>query len=206
MRAAVILRVVSGRIRPGRLAAVNTAYTTRYRDVAMGTAGLDRFLVATRPSGDEHELASMTLWRTVEAALAVYEGNLSAMRTLDDREHGEELTRVDYYEVDEGVMRNDHVEPAFLRLTAGSVARGLDADIQQELRRRLVDLPPTVAESYIGRRVLKDVVEIAFVSSWSGDHDRASLEQPIWPEISNRYDAFRVSVFDIVLAGTPPRD
>jgi hypothetical protein len=128
------------------------------------------------------------------------------MRTLDDRGHGEELTRVDYYEVDEGVIRHDAVEPAFLRLTAGTVARGLDADIQQELRRRLVDLPPAVAEGYIGRRVLKDVVEIAFVSSWSGDHDRASLEQPIWPQISTRYDSFRVTVFDIVLAGTPPRD
>jgi hypothetical protein len=199
----VILRVVSGRIRPGRLATVNDAYTTRYRDVAMGTAGLDRFLVATRPVGDEHELASMTLWRTVEAALAVYQGNLSAMRTLDDREHGEELNHVDYYEVDEGVVRHDAVEPAYLRLTAGTVARGLDADIQQDLRRRLVDLPPELAEGYIGRRVLKDVVEIAFVSAWSAGRDRMLLEAPIWPEISTRYDTFRITVFDILLAGSP---
>jgi len=199
----VILRIVSGRIRPGRLASVSDAYRTRYNDVAMGTAGLDRFLVATRPVGDEHELASMTLWRTVEAALAVYQGNLSAMRTLDDREHGEELTNVDYYEVDDGVLRHDGVDSAFLRLTAGTVARGLDADIQQELRRRLVDLPADVAEGYVGRRVLKDLVEIAFVSTWSPGTDRRSLDESIWPEIASRYDAFRIAVFDVLLFGRP---
>ena len=205
MRVAVILRIVSGRIRPGRLASVSDAYTTRYNDVAMDTAGLDRFLVATRPVDEGHELASMTLWRTVEAALAVYQGNLSAMRTLDDREHGEELTHVDYYEVDDGVLRHQGVESAFLRLTAGTVARGLDADIQQELRRRLVDLPADVAEAYVGRRVLKALVEIAFVSTWSPGTERPPLKDPIWPDISSRYDAFRIAVFDVLLSGTPAR-
>jgi heme-degrading monooxygenase HmoA len=203
MRAAVILRIVSGRVRHGRLETVTDAYTTRYRAVAMGTPGLNRFIVAVRPVGDEHELASMTLWSTVEAALAVYEGNLSAKRTLDDREHGEELTHVDYYEVDDGVIQHVGVEASYLRLTAGTVARGLDADIQQDLRRRLGDLPAQLAEGYVGRRVLKDVVEIAFVSTWSAAQDRASLEAPIWPEISSRYDTFRVDVFEVVLAGSP---
>src|SRR5258708_37984937 len=96
-----MLRIVSGRVRQGRLEAVTEAYTTRYHPVAMATAGLDRFVVATRPVGDEHELASMTLWETVEAALAAYAGNLSAIRTLDDRGHGEEPTHGDYYQVDE---------------------------------------------------------------------------------------------------------
>jgi hypothetical protein len=202
----VILRIVSGRIRPGRLDTVSDAYTNRYQPVAMGTAGLDRFLVATRPVADAHELTSMTLWSTVEAALAVYQGNLAAMRTLDDREHGEELTRVDYYEVDDGVILHEGVDAGYLRLTAGTVARGLDADIQQELRRRLGSLPSDLAEGYVGRRVLGDVVEIAFVSTWSAAHDRASLEEPIWPDISSRYDAFRITVFDVLLTGSPPKD
>jgi hypothetical protein len=154
---------------------------------------------------DEHQLASMTVWQTVEAALAAYAGDLSAVRTLDDRSHGEELTNVDYYEVEDGVVQRDGVEPAFLRLTAGTVARGLDADIQQELRRRLHTLPDELAEGYVGRRVLGDVVEISFASTWSGDRDRTSLDAPIWPEISSRYDTFRVDVFDIILSGTPAR-
>ena len=205
MRAAVILRIVSGRIRPGRLDAVTEAYTARYHPVAMATPGLDRFFVGVRPMADEHQLASMTVWQTVEAALAAYAGDLSAVRTLDDRSHGEELTNVDYYEVEDGVVQRDGVEAAFLRLTAGTVARGLDADIQQELRRRLHTLPDELAEGYVGRRVLGDVVEISFASTWSGDRDRASLDAPIWPEISSRYDKFRVDVFDIILSGTPAR-
>jgi hypothetical protein len=199
----LILRIVSGRIRAGRLDTVTNAYSTSYYPVAMRTTGLDRFLVGIRALDDDHGLAAMTLWSTVEAALAAYAGDLSAMQTLDAREHGEELTDVDYYEVDDAMILHDGVRASFLRLTAGSVARGLDADIQQELRRRLVDLPAEVAEGYVGRRVLGDVVEIAFVSTWSSARDRASLEAPIWPDISSRYDTFRVSVFDIVLSGSP---
>jgi len=199
----VILRIVSGRVRQGRLEAVTDAYRTSYHSVAMATAGLERFLVATRPVGDEHELASMTLWRTVEAALSAYAGNLSAIRTLDDRGHGEELTHVDYYEVEDAVIRRDGVDTTFLRLTAGTVARGLDADIQQQLRRRLAGLPPELAEAYVGRRVLGDVVEISFVSTWSGARDRESLDAPIWPDISTRYEAFRVAVFDVISSGSP---
>jgi hypothetical protein len=201
----LILRIVSGRVRHGRLKAVTDAYTNSYHPVAMRTAGLDRFLVGLRPFDDDHGFAAMTLWSTVEAALEAYAGDLSAMRTLDATHHGEELDRVDYYEVDDAVVRRDGVEASFLRLTAGTVARGLDADIQQELRRRLVTLPDEVAEGYVGRRVLGDVVEIAFVSTWSSAQDRETLEAPIWPDISSRYDTFRVSVFDIVLSGTPVR-
>ena len=125
------------------------------------------------------------------------------MQTLDAKSHGEELTHVDYYEVDDATIHREGVEASHLRLTAGTVARGMDADIQQELRRRLGELPPEVAEGYVGRRVLGDVVEIAFVSTWSAGPDRSRLEEPIWPQISSRYDTFRVSVFDIVLSGTP---
>jgi hypothetical protein len=48
-------------------------------------------------------------------------------------------------------------------------------------------------------------VEIAFVSTWSAVRDRSLLEAPIWPGISERYDTFRVGVFDIVLQGAPAR-
>ena len=199
----MILRIVSGRIRKGRADAVACAYRKSYYPLAMQTPGLDSFVVGIAPVDGDHAIAAMTRWRNVEAALAAYEGALSARRTLDAATHGEELTDVDYYEVDDATIRHAGVEATYLRLTAGTVARGFDADIQQELRRRLVDLPPELAEGDVGRRVLGDVVEIAFVSTWSSGRDRASLEAPIWPQISARYDTFRISVFDIVLSGTP---
>ena len=49
-----------------------------------GTSGLDRYLVAARPAPDGgHKLGAITVWSTVEAALAAFEGDLSAVRTLD---------------------------------------------------------------------------------------------------------------------------
>ena len=199
----MILRIVSGLIRKGRADAVARAYKKSYYPVAMRTPGLDGFVVGISPLNGDHAIAAMTRWRTVEAALAAYEGDLSAKRTVDAKAHGEELTHVDYYELDDATIQREGVQAIRLRLTAGTVARGMDADIQQELRRRLGELPPEVAEGYVGRRVLGDVVEIAFVSTWSAGPDRSRLEEAIWPQISSRYDTFRVSVFDIVLSGTP---
>jgi hypothetical protein len=199
----MILRVVSGRVPEGQLDVVVDAYRRDYVPIAHQTAGLDRFVVAGRPASDgSHELASMTIWTTVEAALAAYGGDLTAVRTLDDRSHGETLSRVDYYEVDEGGARHQTGDATRLRLTAGSVARGHDADIQQELRHRLPELPPEAIEAYVGRRVLGADVEIALVTSWSAAPSGMALDEPLWPSISDRYDAFRVGVYDILIAGT----
>jgi hypothetical protein len=198
----MILRVVSGRVPEGQLDAVVDAYRRDYVPIARRTADLDRFVVAGRPTSDgSHELAAMTIWSTVEAALAAYTGDLTAIRTLDGRSHGETLSRVDYYEIDEGGARRQTGGSTRLRLTAGSVARGLDADIQQELRHRLPDLPPEAIEAYVGRRVLGADVEIAFVSTWSAAPAGMALDEPLWPSISDRYDAFRIAVFDILIAG-----
>jgi len=144
----------------------------------------------------------MTTWTTVEAALEAYAGDLRAVRTLDGRNHGETLSGVDYYEIDEGGARRRTGVSTRLRLTAGSVARGLDADIQQELRQRLPELPPEVIEAYVGRRVLGGEVEIALVTSWSAAPAGVALDEPLWPSISDRYDAFRIGVYDILIEGT----
>ena len=198
----MILRVVSGRVPAGQLDTVVDAYRRAYVPVARKTAGLDRYVVAARPGSDGgHELAAMTIWSTVEAALVAYEGNLAAVRTLDARSHGETLSKVDYYEVDESGARREIGEPTKLRLTAGTVARGLDADIQQDLRRHLPELPPEAIEAYVGRRVLGAAVEIALVTTWSAAPGDVALEAPLWPAIADRYESFRVAVHDIFVQG-----
>jgi hypothetical protein len=201
----VILRVVGGVVPPGQIDAVVEAYRRDYVPIAEQAVGLDRFMVGARPdAGGDHPFAAMTVWTSVEAALAAYGGDLEAVRTLDGRGHGEHLTRVDYYEVDEAAALRRPGAPAHLRLTAGTVARGLDADIQQELRRRLPDLPAEVIEAFVGRRVLGSEVEIALVTVWSGVPEGTALDAPIWPAISSRYDAFAIQVLDVVLAGAGP--
>ena len=66
----MILRIVRGRVPAGRLDDVVAAYRRDYVPVAAAARGLDRFLVAARALPDGGcEIASMTLWASVEAAL-----------------------------------------------------------------------------------------------------------------------------------------
>jgi hypothetical protein len=81
------------------------------------------------------------------------------------------------------------------------VGRGLDADIQRELRGRLGGLDPEVVDAYVGRRVLGPWVEIAFVSTWSATPPGRRLGDPIWPDISGQYETFQIQVFDVLLEG-----
>jgi hypothetical protein len=187
---------------PGKLDDVIDAYRSGYLPIATKAVGLDRFVVGARDRPDgSHGLAAMTLWTTVEAALAAYDGDLAVPRTLDARSHGEEMSRVDYYEIDDGAARRRSGDATWLRLTAGTVASGLDAEIQQELRKRLPELPAEAVEAFVGRRVLGSDVEIAFVTTWSGVPAGRSLEAPIWPSISDRYDTFRIAVHRILIEG-----
>jgi len=201
----VILRVVNGRIPPGMLESVRAALERDYVPVARRQPGLDRFLTAVRPTETGHQIALMTVWTDLESALAAYGGNLTAVRTIDGVGHGEILDDVEFYEVETGGVRLTGGTPRFLRLTAGTVRRGLDADIQRELRSRLKVLGPEVVDAYVGRRVKGSSVEIAFVSTWTEGAAGRRLDEPIWPDISAQYDAFSIGVFDVLLEGSRDR-
>jgi hypothetical protein len=198
----LILRVVTGRIRPGELESVTSSFRSGFGDVARATVGLDRFVAGTRPDGNGgHVLAIATIWADVDAAVTALGGDLAGLTMIDGTDHGAALERVDYYELEELRTRAGETEPGLLRLTAGTVARGLDADMQQELRGRLGDLPDEAAEAYVGRRVLGRLGEIAFVSTWSTRPKTLRLDEPIWPGISNRYESFRMDVLEVFLSG-----
>ena len=143
----------------------------------------------------------MTLWTDLESASVALGGQLTALRVIDGVDHGEILERVDYYEVEIVEARRQPGLPRYLRLTAGTVSRGLDADIQRELRSRLGELPPEVVEAYIGRRVRGPSVEIAFVSAWTDAAALERIERPVFPEISAQYDTFWIRLFDVLLEG-----
>ncbi len=201
----MILRVLHGRIPAGELDAVRAALEADYVPSAQTHDGLDRFLVAARPEGDGHAVAMLTVWTDVGAAMAAYGGDLSALRTHDGRNHGETLERVDYYEVEINETRRTAGVPRRLRLTAGTVGKGLDADIQRDLRNRLRELETEAVDAWIGRRVLGGSVEIAFVSTWADTPAGRRLDAPIWPDISSQYDSFSVTVFDVLLEGAAER-
>ena len=199
----MILRIVRGLVADGDVAGLREAFATSYEPVARATPGLVRYHAAQRPDGDIHRLVVVTFWASVDAALAAYGGDLDTPKTLDGAERRATLTEVTYFEVDESQLRRSDVHPTVLRLTVGRVAQGIDAGIQAELRSRLHELDDGLSEAYVGRRFVGTDVEVAFVSTWSEAPAGRSLDQPIWPDISARYDVFVVETFVPILSGPP---
>lgn len=202
----MILRIVRGRVARDRLDGLITSVDEPFRAAARSTPGLVRFHVGVRaPNAEECELVVITFWATVESALEAYGGSLDAVRTLDWAGDPRALRDVAFFEVDESTLRRSDDDASLLRLTIGRVARGLDADIQAELRTRMHALDPEMTEGYVGRRILGSEVEIAFVSAWRTAPAGRSLDAPFWPDISARYDAFEVATYDPIASGAAAR-
>ena len=200
----MILRIVRGRVASDRLDDLVATFDEPFRTAALSTPGLVRFHVGVRaPSADECELVVVTFWATVEHALEAYGGSLDAVRMLDWAGDPAALHEVAYFEIDESTLRRSEADASILRLTVGRVARGLDADIQAELRSRMHALEPEMTEAYVGRRILGADVEIAFISAWRREPATRSLDAPFWPDISARYDAFEVATYEPIASGAP---
>jgi hypothetical protein len=201
----VILRIVGGHVRPGDLDDVLESFRATYQPLLRSTAGLRRFVLGVRPGdGESHHLEAFTIWESIEATSDAYGGDLRSPRTIDGRSRGATFETVAYYELEAGRTQTSDAAPTLLRLTAGTVSRGHDAEIQQDLRGRLSELPDEVVEAYVGRRVRASQVEIAFLSTWSSAPDGRRLDAPIWPEISDRYDTFALDLLDIALTSDGP--
>jgi hypothetical protein len=199
----VILRIVRGEVASGRLPDLRAHFTEAFDPVARALPGLVRYHAAVRAQGDAHRLVIVTFWNSVDAALDAYGGDLDTPRTIAGIDAYATLTDVAYFEVDESQLRRADAHPVVLRLTVGRVAQGIDAGIQQEVRSRLHELHEGMSEAYVGRRFVGSDVEVAFVSTWSEVPQGRMLDEPIWPDISARYDAFEVETFVPVLSGPP---
>ncbi|MEO5964656.1 MAG: hypothetical protein ABIR11_04265 [Candidatus Limnocylindrales bacterium] len=197
----MILRIVRGHVAADRLPALRDRFLHSYAPLARRAKGLIRFHTAVRPVGDAYDLVVVTFWASIGEALEAYDGALDSVRVLDGLADEAELREVRYFEVDESQLRSSTNDAAYLRLTIGRVTRGADVEIQQELRTRMVTLEATMTEAYVGRRIVGDDVEVAFVSAWVAGGSSGPLDAPIWPDISARYDAFEVALYEPVVSG-----
>lgn len=198
----VILRILRGRVQSSRLRALAATARDAYAPVASAIGGLARFHVATRPIGRAHELAIVTFWKDVDAALKVYGGDLARPVVLGGVRFDATFTGVDYYEVDEVQIRDADATPGVLRISAGEIERGLDAEIQRDIRDRLPALNGELLEAYVARRLVDSVVEVAFVSTWRREPPDTALSEPVWPDISTRYSKFLLETYVPLDLGT----
>ena len=192
----MILRIVRGRVAAHRVEGLTATFGASPGGRAGATPGLVRGHFGVRPlAGGEHEVVLVTCWETVDAAITAGGGDLDGLRSHDGVTADAELPEIAYFEVDESMLRRSEAAADVLRLSVGRVARGLDVDIQHELRERMHLLEPEMTEGYVGRRIVGGDVEIAFLSAWEREPAGRSLDAPVWPDISAGYDAFEVTTF-----------
>ncbi len=193
----VILRIVRGFVAPERSDALVDAFRARRAELVTH-AGLLRYHVAWRQVDEGgHELLSMTVWESAEAAIREY-GDLNQPRSLGGLDELAEGTTASFYELDESMLRETGADRGTVRYTAGVIPFGSDVDIQLELRRRMPGIGSEMTEGYVGRRIVGDSVEVAFVSVWQVDRPGQPLDQPLWRDLSTRYSSFEIATFALL--------
>jgi hypothetical protein len=191
----LILRIVRGRVLPGRHESLRAGLVASFAQVRE-YAGIIQAHMALRSAADGIEFAVISTWMTPDAAMAVFGRNVERVASLPGVTEHLDVRTVEHFEVDESLVVDTEEPPAVARIAVGSVELGNDVEIQQEIRSRANALGPGVVEAYVGRRIRDRLVEVAFVTLWAGEPADESLEEPLWPDVAERYKTYWIEVYD----------
>jgi hypothetical protein len=147
-----------------------------------------------RVTGDGASVAIVTAWKDAVRALSFDRDIRAFDRTL----HAPEPV---LYECEISDRSPAEEPPGVLRIAAGWIERGPEAEIQQELRRRLPGLGPELLDAYVGRRIRGRSVEILLVATWTTEPPDHPLDEPLWPDITARYREFLVETYEPAVCG-----
>jgi hypothetical protein len=183
---------------PGRLEPFRAGAARTLPGLLRTTPAIIRAHAGVRrtPAGDE--VAIVTAWATPEAAMAVLGPELGPGREIPGMSEHLASIRIDHYEIDELRVFAEDSAPSMVRIAAGWIELGADAEIQQELRRRLDELGDDVMEACVGRRIGGPNVEVVLVTAWRAQPAGRSLEEPLFPEIAGRYRALQVELYEAI--------
>ena len=193
----MILRLVRGRILPGQHEALRGGVLASFSQVRT-MRGLVQAHLALRSSAEGNEFAVISTWETPDATMAAFGREVNGVMTLPGVSDHLEFRTVEHFEVDESVVVHADARPAVARIAIGAIELGDDVEVQQELRRRIPDLGRDVVEAAVGRRITDRMVEVAFVTLWSGRPEGRSLEEPLFPDVAERYRTYSIEVYDEV--------
>jgi hypothetical protein len=191
----LILRMVRGRVLPGRLEALRAGLRASFSEVR-DIPGLVQAHMALRSVAEGNDFAVISTWTTPDATMAAFGPDMNQVAALPGVSEHLEFRAVDHFEVDESVLIHVELPSVIARIAVGSIELGSDVEIQQEIRRRLPDLGGEVAEALVGRRIRDQMVEVAFVTLWSRLPADRSLEEPVFPEVAERYRSYWIEVYD----------
>jgi heme-degrading monooxygenase HmoA len=193
----VILRIVRGRILAGRHEALRAGLAASFSQVRQ-MHGLIQAHMALRAPAEGNEFAVISTWETADATIAAFGPLVNRVAAVPGVSEYLDFKTVEHFEVDESVVVHADLPPALVRIVIGAIELGDDVEVQQELRRRIPDLGTEVVEGVVGRRISDRMVEVAFVTMWSRRPADRSLEQPVFPDVVERYRTYSIEVYDEV--------
>ena len=196
----MILRMVRGRVLPGRHQALRAGLRASFSQVR-DIPGLIQAHMALRSAAEGTEFAVISTWTTPDATMAAFGPDVSRVAELPGITEHLEFRTVEHFELDESVLIQADQPSGIVRIAVGSIELGSDVEIQQELRRRVHELGDEVVEAFVGRRIREQMVEIAFVTLWSGRPADRPLEEPVFPDVADRYSSYWIEVYDEVYRG-----
>ena len=189
--------MVRGRVLPGRHEALRAGLVASFSQVRE-LPGLLQAYLALRSSPDGNEFAVISTWTTPDATMAAFGPEVNRVATVPGVTEHLDFRAVEHFEVDESVVVHADVPPAIARIAVGAIELGGDVEVQQELRQRIPELPREVVEAAVGRRITDRMVEVAFVTLWSGRPAGCPLEDPVFPDVAERYSTYSIEVYDEV--------
>lgn len=188
--------MVRGAVRLGTVDALRVGLAEGYYAAARDRPGIVRAHAALRSVRDGHAFAFVSVWSSPDDVLAAFGRGVERVGLIPNVTEHLDVGAVEHYEVDEALFDRSPSAPSVLRIAAGSVELGSDAEIQQELRRRLPELGPDVVEAEVGRRIHGPMVEVAFVTLWSARPQDQVLEEPLWPDVADLYRSYWIETYD----------
>ena len=193
----LILRIVRGRILPGRHDLLRAGLVASFSEVRQLT-GIVQAHMALRSVAEGNEFAVISTWTTPDAAMAVFGRNVEGVAAIPGVSEHLDFRSVEHFEIDESLLLHADEPPTVARIAVGSVQLGHDVEIQQEIRARMSDLGGPIAEAYVGRRIRDRAVEVAFVTLWAGRPADRALDEPFWYDVADRYESYSIEVYDEV--------
>jgi hypothetical protein len=191
----LILRIVRGRVMPGCHASVRAGLVASFSQVRE-LGGIVQAHMALRSVAEGNDFAVISTWTTPDAAMAVFGRNVDRVASIPGVTEHLDFRSVEHFEIDESLLFHADEPPTVARIAVGSVPLGNDVEIQQEIRTRMGALGGEVAEAYVGRRIRDRSVEVAFVTLWAGRPADRPLDEPLWHDVAERYEAYWIEVFD----------
>jgi len=190
----VILRLVRGRVVPGRHASLRTGLAESLPQ-ARSLVGVIDVLVGLRAGAEANEFVVISTWASADDAVAALGPEARRVAAVPNVTEHLDVRTIELFELDESVLVEPDRTPVMARIGIGSIELGMDVEIQQELRNRLHTLGDEVVGAYVGRRIRENEVDVAFVTLWSAVPTERDLDEPLFPDVSDRYTAYAIEVY-----------